>query len=222
MVDSSQGTPASARTTVHRLAERGQYDRETIDAILDKARVCHVGFVVDGQPYVIPTLHVRVGERLILHGAPANQMLRTLKDGADACVTVTLIDGLVLSRSWFHTSVNYQSVVVVGRAVEVSDPDEKRAALRELVEHVVPGRSDDARPPTDAELRATLVLALPLTEASAKVRAGPAKEEPDDVALRHWSGVVPLALQVSAPPWADADTPADVGVPDYVSRLAGG
>jgi nitroimidazol reductase NimA-like FMN-containing flavoprotein (pyridoxamine 5'-phosphate oxidase superfamily) len=204
------------------MAERGRYDRTTIEAILDEARVCHVGFVVAGQPYVIPTLHVRVDELLYLHGAPANQMLRTLKDGVDACVTATLIDGLVLSRSWFHTSVNYRSVVVLGRAHEVTHPDEKHAALRALVEHVIPGRSVDARPPTNAELRATLVLALPLTEASAKVRTGPAKEEPGDLALRHWSGVVPLALQVSGPPDADEHTRADIDVPDYVTRLAGG
>jgi nitroimidazol reductase NimA-like FMN-containing flavoprotein (pyridoxamine 5'-phosphate oxidase superfamily) len=210
------------RTTVRRLAERGRYDQDTINAVLDEARVCHVGFAVDGQPYVIPTLHVRVDDHLYLHGAPANQMLRTLRDGVDACVTVTLIDGLVLSRSWFHTSVNYRSVVVLGRAFEVSDPGEKRVALRALVEHVIPGRSDDARPPTDSELRATLVLALPLAEASAKVRTGPAKEEPADLPLRHWSGVVPLALQVSGPPQTDADTPADVEVPDYVTRLAAG
>ena len=210
-------TPPSERTKVKRLPDRGEYDRGAIDAILDEALVCHVGFSVDGQPYVIPTLHARVGEQLYLHGAPANRMLRTLRDGVDACVTVTLIDGLVLSRSWFHHSVNYRSVVVLGRAVEVTDQDEKLRALAALVEHIVPGRTEDARPPTDAELRATLVLSLPLAEASAKVRTGPAKEEESDLALDHWSGVVPLALDVSGEPAADSYVEPSVPVPDYVA-----
>jgi hypothetical protein len=213
-------TPPSERTKIKRLPDRGEYDRAAIDAILDEALVCHVGFEVDGQPYVIPTLHARVGEQLYLHGAPANRMLRTLGGGVDACVTVTLIDGLVLSRSWFHHSVNYRSVVVLGRAVEVTGKDEKLRALAALVEQIVPGRTADSRPPTDAELRATLVLALPLTEASAKVRTGPAVEDEEDVALGHWSGVVPLALDVSGAPAPDSYVTAGTAVPDYVAALA--
>jgi uncharacterized protein len=212
-------TAPSDRTKVKRLPERGEYDRETIDAILDEALVCHVGFVVDGQAYVIPTLHARDGDRLILHGAPANRMLRTLRDGIDACVTVTLIDGLVLSRSWFHTSVNYRSVVVLARAAEVTETEAKRRALAVLVEHVIPGRSADARPPTDAELRATLVLEMPLTEASAKVRTGPAKEEEEDLDLGHWSGVVPLALAANGEPVPDSYVQPGAEVPDYVRAL---
>jgi uncharacterized protein len=217
---SARETLRTERTAVRRRSDRGEYDRATIDAILDEALVRHVGFAVDGQPFVIPTLHVRVDDRLYLHGSPANRMLRTLEGDADACITVTLIDGLVLSRSWFHTAVNYRSVVVLGRAVEVVDQEEKRAALRALIEHVVPGRSDDARPPTDDELGATLVLAVPLTEASAKIRTGPAIEEPEDLARPHWAGEIPLALRVSGTPVPDTHTPATIDVPGYVAALA--
>jgi uncharacterized protein len=219
MADKYTGTPPSERTVVRRLPERGRYERDTIDKILDEALVCHVGFVADAQPYVIPTLHVRMQDRLYLHGAVANRMLRTLEGGVDVCVTVTLLDGLVLSRSWFHHSVNYRSVVVLGRAVEVTDRDEKVAALRSLVEHVVPGRSGDSRAPSDTELRRTRVLAIPLDEASAKVRAGPPKEEADDLALPYWGGEVPMALRVTGAPVADSHTPAEWKAPGYIAEL---
>lgn len=173
--------------------QRARYDRETIEAILDEALICHLGFEVDGQPYVIPTLHARVGDRLYVHGSAASRLLRHLAGGAPVCVTVTLVDGLVLARSVFNHSVNYRSVVVFGTATVVED-DEKREALRALTEQLAPGRWDEARPPTEKELKATWILSLPLDEASAKVRTGPEEDEPEDLDLPVWAGVVPVHL----------------------------
>src|SRR5262249_23995964 len=164
--------PPSERATVRRLPKRAAYDRATIDAILDEALHCHLGFVVDGQPYVIPTIHARVGDRVYVHGSAASRMLRTLADGVAACLTVTLVDGLVFARSAFHQSMNYRSVVVLGTARAVVEAGEKLAALRAVVEHVVPGRWSEVRPPNERELRATSVLSLSLAEASAKIRTG--------------------------------------------------
>src|SRR6266511_2377218 len=182
------------RTRIHRLPERGNYDRPTIDAILDEALICHVGFVVEGRPVVIPTIHARVGDHLYFHGSPAAGMLRTLRGGVDACVTVTLLDGLVLARSAFHHSMNYRSVVVFGKAREVAERAEKLRALERLVEHIAPGRSAEVRGPSESELRQTLVLALPLHEASAKIRTGPPIDDVDDYKLPVWAGVVPLRM----------------------------
>jgi nitroimidazol reductase NimA-like FMN-containing flavoprotein (pyridoxamine 5'-phosphate oxidase superfamily) len=204
----------SARTTVRRMRERGVYDAATIEAILDEALICHVGVLVDGSPVVLPTVHTRQGRTLYLHGARANALLRAA-DGADVCVTATLVDGLVLARSAFHHSINYRSVVVRGRGRAVTDPDEQRTAMDALVEHVAPGRSGETRAPDPSELRATLTLAVRLDEASAKVRTGPAIDEPEDHALPHWSGVLPLAL-VPGPPQPDPDQPADRPVPPSV------
>jgi len=187
------------RTTVRRLAARGVYDREAIYAILDEALICHVGFVVDGQPVVIPTIHVRVGDTLYFHGSAASRMLRTLRGGVDACVTVTLLDGLVLARSAFHHSMNYRSVVVLGKGREVADREEKLRALDALVEHVTPGRAAVVRPPNEVEIKQTLVIALPLAEASAKVRSGPPVDDEADYALDVWAGVVPVALVKGEP-----------------------
>jgi nitroimidazol reductase NimA-like FMN-containing flavoprotein (pyridoxamine 5'-phosphate oxidase superfamily) len=186
------------RTTVRRLPKRGHYDRETIAAILDEGLVCHVGFVVDGQPYVIPTVYARVGERLCLHGSAVSRMLRTLAGGVPVCVTVTLLDGLVLARSVFNHSMNYRSVVVLGTATALED-DEKRNALEAIAEHVAPGRWKEARGPNETELKATLVLSLPLDEASAKVRTGPPVDEDEDYGLPYWAGVLPLALAAGSP-----------------------
>jgi hypothetical protein len=205
-----------APTRVRRHPERGAYDRETIAAILDEAFVCHLGFVHDGRPFVIPTIHARSGDVLYLHGSPASRMLRTLSDGVDICVTVTLLDGLVLARSVYNHSMNYRSAVVLGRAREVTDRDEKLAALATIVEHMVPGRSGDARPPSDKELAGTLVLALALDEASAKIRNGPPSDFDDDLDLPVWSGVVPMRL-VLDPPEPDANIPSRVGLPDYLT-----
>jgi len=191
--------PVTPRTRVRRRAQRGRYDRASVHAILDEALVCHVGFVIDGQPYVIPTAHARVGETLYLHGSAANQMLRRLADEVAVCVTVTLVDGVVLARSAFHHSMNYRSVVALGPAHAVRDEAEKLAALHALVEHVAPGRWSDARPPSAAELAQTLVLALPLAEVSAKVRAGPPIDDEQDHALPCWAGVIPLRLAPGEP-----------------------
>ena len=191
--------PPSERVRVRRLPQRGVYDRAVVHAILDEALVCHVGFVVDGQPYVIPTIHARVGEVLYVHGSAASRMLRTLREGVPVSVTVTLLDGLVLARSAFHHSMNYRSVIALGAASEVADPAEKRAALDAIVEHVAPGRSAEVRPPSDLEMKATLVLKLPLEEVSAKVRTGPPVDDDDDYALPVWAGVIPLVLQPLAP-----------------------
>ena len=186
---------SSDRTRVRREPQRGVYDRETIDAILDEALFCHLGFVVDGQPYVIPTLHARRGDLLYVHGSSASRMLRHAATGAPMCTTVTLLDGLVLAKSVFNHSINYRSVVVLGEAREV-EGEEKVEALRLFAEHVAPGRWEEARQPTPTELKATAVLSLPLNEVSAKVRTGPPNDAPEDVDLPVWSGVVPIHLAV--------------------------
>lgn len=210
--------PPSERTAVRRLPARGAYDRATIDAILDEAPVCHVGFVDQGQSYVIPTLHARIGDRLVIHGSRQSRMLLCLAGGAPACVTVTILDGLVLARSAFHHSMNYRSVVVLARGRELTDAEEKRRALAALVERVLPGRSADARPPNARELAATAVLAFPLDECSAKIREGPPKDDPEDLALPIWAGVLPLALKAGAPE-PDPHVPPGTPVPEYVSRF---
>lgn len=203
--------PVTDRVKVRRLGNRGNYDRDTIHAILDEALVCHVGFVVDGAPVVIPTIHWREGDMLYVHGSAASRMLRSLKDGVDACVTITLVDGLVLARSAFHHSMNYRSVVVFGKARAV-DGDEKLRALDALVDHVVRGRSREMRPHKEIELKQTLVLALPLDEASAKIRTGGPVDDEEDYALPIWAGVVPLKL-TPGEPIADRDVTVDV--PEY-------
>lgn len=208
---------ATPRTQLRRLPERGRFDRDVVHAILDEALVCHVGFAAFGQPFVIPTTHVRMGDRLYVHGSAASRMLRTLSGGVPVCVTVTLIDGLVLARSAFHHSVNYRSVVLLGTAEAVGDLAEKRAALEALVEHVVVGRTVDVRPPTDNELKATLVLRLPIEEASAKVRSGPPVDDEADYARPGWAGVLPLALTPGIPV-PDPRLPAGVPVPEAVAR----
>jgi nitroimidazol reductase NimA-like FMN-containing flavoprotein (pyridoxamine 5'-phosphate oxidase superfamily) len=194
-----RGGGRTPRTTVRRLPDRARYDRDTIRSILDEGLVCHVGFVDEGQPFVIPSAYARMGDRLVIHGSAASRMVKALARGAPACVTVTLLDGLVLARSGFHHSMNYRSAVVVGTATELTDPAEKRRALDAIVEHVVPGRVTSVRPPSEAELRATRVVALPLDEASAKVRTGPPKDDEDDYALPVWAGELPLRLEPFEP-----------------------
>jgi uncharacterized protein len=206
------------RTTVRRLLKRGSYDRDLVYAILDEAYICHVGFVIDGKPVVIPTIHWREGDRLYLHASGASRMLRTLRDGVEACVTITLLDGLVLARSAFHHSMNYRSAVVFGRATEVTG-EEKRLALTALVEHVCRGRSAEARGPNEVELTQTLVLSLPIEEASAKVRTGGPIDDEEDYALPIWAGVLPLRV-VPQEPVADDRLPAGVPIPDYVTRYS--
>jgi uncharacterized protein len=191
------------RTAVRRLPQRASYEREQVYQILDAGFVCHVGFVVDGQPFVIPTAYGRAGDTLYIHGAAASRMLKTLGAGMDACVTVTHVDGLVLARSAFHHSINYRSVVVFGRATVVEGREEKMTALRAFMEHVTPGRWDEVRAPDERELNATLVLALPLAEASAKVRTGAPVDDEEDLTLDVWAGVLPLRT-VAGEPVSDA------------------
>lgn len=208
----------SPRTRVKRLPERGVYDRESIDAILDAGIVCHLGFAYEGQPFVIPTLHARIGDRLYVHGSAASRALRRLADGILACATVTLIDGIVLARSIFEHSVNYRSVVVLGTATPVTDPAEKGAALEAFTEKLLPGRWADARPPTRKELKATSALWLPLDEASAKIReGGPHDADTPDGALDVWAGVIPLRLAAGAP-IPDPDLRPGIPVPQYAKR----
>ena len=207
---------ATERTRVRRLPERAAYDRETVHAILDDGFVCHVGFVVDGHPYVIPTGYARAGETLYLHGSTGSRL--GLRPGEPVCVTVTLVDGLVLARSAFHHSMNYRSVTVLGRARPVTDPREMEAALRAFVEHVIPGRSDEIRGGDRRELAATAVLAVPLREVSAKVRTGPPKDDEEDYALPAWAGVLPLALTAGEP---EPDPRLQPGSPPVPAHVAG-
>src|SRR5437870_4950589 len=203
------------RTTVRRLPKRGAYERDTINRILDEALICHVGFVIEGQPMVIPTIHTRIGDALYFHGSAASRMLRSLREGVPVCVTVTVLDGLVLARSAFHHSMNYRSVVVLGTAREVVDRKEKLRVLEAIVEHVMRGRSRDARGPNENELKSTMLVRLPLDEASAKIRTGPPLDDEEDYAMPIWAGVLPLVLTPSEPV-ADPRLIAGVEVPDYV------
>jgi nitroimidazol reductase NimA-like FMN-containing flavoprotein (pyridoxamine 5'-phosphate oxidase superfamily) len=211
-MESSEETLESPRTTVKRLPKRGAYDRATIEAILDEGLVCHLGFAVAGQPYVLPTIYARVGAEVFLHGSAASRMLRALGDGIAMCLTVTLLDGLVLARSAFHHSVNYRSVVLLGTARPVLDIEEKTRALRAIVDHVLAGRWQAVRAPSEQELKATTVLALPLCEASAKIRTGAPIDDEEDYALPIWAGHLPLTL-VPGAPVPDARLPAGIPVP---------
>ncbi|HYV05775.1 MAG TPA: pyridoxamine 5'-phosphate oxidase family protein [Blastocatellia bacterium] len=204
----------TARTTLKRLPKRAAYDRETVYAILDEGFVCHVGFAIDGSPYVIPTGYGRDGDVLYIHGSAASRMLRALEQAVPVCVNVTLLDGLVLARSAFHHSMNYRSVVVFGVASVVSDEGEKLRALRTFSEQVIPGRWDDVREPDEGELKATLVLKLPLAEASAKIRTGPPIDDEPDYKLPVWAGELPLHT-VSGKPVADPRLPDGIEPPGY-------
>jgi len=195
----SPSIPVTERTRLKRLPKRGVFDRAAVYDILDEGFVCHVGFVVDGQPFVIPTGYARVGDEIYLHGSAASRMVRSLTTGLDVCVTVTLVDGLVLARSAFHHSMNYRSVMILGQARLVTDCEEKTEALRAFTSHIVPDRWDTLRPVTSQELLGTSVLALPIEEASAKVRSGPPVDDEEDLQWPVWAGVVPLSLQSSSP-----------------------
>jgi uncharacterized protein len=204
------------RTQIGRIPKRGDYSKATIHGILDATFLCHVGFVVDGQPFVIPTGYGRDGDTLFIHGSAASRMLRNLEKGVETCVTVTLLDGIVLARSAFHHSMNYRSVVLFGTATLVSETDAKVEALRVISEQIVPGRWDDVRLPTAQELKATTVLALPIDEASAKVRTGPPADDEEDYGMNVWAGVLPLSMQPGTPvPDPRLKDGADA-VPDYV------
>ncbi|MFD5193254.1 pyridoxamine 5'-phosphate oxidase family protein [Streptomyces sp. NPDC058357] len=219
--DAAAGYEPTERTVPTRSRERAAYDREVVHSILDEAYVCHLGFVRDGAPVVLPTLFGRVGDRLYVHGSTGSRPLREAgrtDPGLPVCLTVTHVDGLVLARSAFHHSINYRSVVVHGVAHAVTDPQERRTALDAIVDHVVPGRSADSRPADEKELAATAVIRLDLREVSAKIRTGGPNDEARDLTLPHWAGVVPLARGYETPLPADDLDPA-IGVPDYITAL---
>lgn len=214
----SENAPASARTTLHRYAHRAAYDRPTIDAILDEGFVCHVGLVAEGFPVVIPLAYGRDGDVVYLHGSAASRLFRGARTPTvEICMTVTFVDGLVVARSTYNTDINYRSVVVIGPATEVRDLEEKRAGLDRMVDHIIPGRSRDARPPTEKELRSTMLLCLPLSECSAKVRTGWPLDEAEDYELPIWAGVIPITT-VIGPAVVDPDLRVDATVPSYVEQ----
>ncbi|HTW86849.1 MAG TPA: pyridoxamine 5'-phosphate oxidase family protein [Candidatus Binataceae bacterium] len=207
----------SPRVTVKRIPARGHYDRPTIDAILDEGLICHVGFSLDSQPFVIPTIYGRDGDRVFFHGSAASRMLRAIRGGIPVCLTVTLLDGLVLARSAFHHSMNYRSVVILGTAVEVVDREAKIAALKTISDRVIPGRWEEVREPNQSEVTATSVLTLPISEASAKLRTGGPIDDEEDYALPVWAGQLPFELEVQ-PPIADTRLPQSIGVPGYIAN----
>jgi nitroimidazol reductase NimA-like FMN-containing flavoprotein (pyridoxamine 5'-phosphate oxidase superfamily) len=215
----SVSEPASERTTLHRYAHRAFYDRPTIDAILDQGIVCHVGLLTDkGFPVVIPLAYGRVGDHVYLHGSAASRFFRGARqDAVEICMTVTMVDGLVVARSTYNTDINYRSVMVIGEAIEVKDLEEKRVGLEALVEHIIPGRSRDAREPTEKELRSTMLLRLPLNESSAKVRTGWPADEDEDYDLSIWAGVIPFTQQID-PPLVDPALRFALDAPDYVAH----
>jgi len=208
----------TARNRVRRHPERGAYDSATIDPIVDGALLCHVGFVIEGQPFVIPTLHARDGDTILLHGAAGSRLLKHAATGAPLCITVTHLDGLVLARSVFNHSINYRSAVLFGVGRVVDDPAEKEDALLRFTERLLPGRWDDAREPTEKEIRATGVVAVAIESASAKVRSGPPKDDDDDLALPVWAGVIPVSAQFDTPIRDDNGT-ATPPLPEYLTRL---
>jgi len=205
----------TATTQVNRAPKRGHYDFETVAQILDEGLVCHIGFVAEGKPFVIPTAYGRIGDKVYIHGAPASRMLKSLLTGIDICLTVTLLDGLVLARSAYHHSMNYRSVVLFGQARAVTETQEKMTALKAFTEHVMPGRWDDVRSPNTAELAATLVLSLPIAEASAKIRTGPPIDNAADYDLPVWAGVLPL-MSIPGQPIADPKLPEEIAIPKNV------
>lgn len=209
----------TARTTVKRLPKRADYSHEKIYEILDEGFVCHVGFVTNSQPFVIPTAYARVEDRLYVHGSAASRMLKTLSEGIDVCITVTLVDGLVLARSAFHNSLNYRSVVVFGKATVIEEYDQKMAALRAFTEHILPNRWDMVRPPNEREMKMTTVLAVPLTEASAKIRTGPPIDDEEDYELNVWAGVLPIRLQTDDA-IRDDRLKAGIALPDEIRNYS--
>jgi nitroimidazol reductase NimA-like FMN-containing flavoprotein (pyridoxamine 5'-phosphate oxidase superfamily) len=215
----SQASTPTPRTRVVREAERGVYDRESAYRILDEGFICHVGFVVDGQPYVIPTSYGRSGDHLYIHGSAESRILRNINSDIPVCITVTLLDGLVLARSIFNHSMNYRSVVILGKATVVADPIEKIEVLRRLSEHILPGRWNESRPPNERELKATFALRVPITEFSAKVRKGPPIDDEEDYSFQTWAGVIPLET-VAQRPIPDERCSPEIPVPAYAKAYS--
>jgi nitroimidazol reductase NimA-like FMN-containing flavoprotein (pyridoxamine 5'-phosphate oxidase superfamily) len=204
-------------TRIRRMPERGHYDSETIYRIVDEALICHIGFIDEGRPFVIPTIHARTGDTLLLHGAKASRLLKHVQAGNELCATVTLLDGLVMARSVFHHSMNYRSAVMFGKGRLIENEVDQWDALRVLTEHIMPGRWDDARQPNEIELSATTIVALDIEQASAKIRTGPPGDDDEDYALDVWAGVLPIASHIGQPV-DDPKRTHDVDVPDYIAR----
>ena len=202
---------------VKRVPDRGHYDKETIYPIIDEAYICHVGFVVEERPFVIPTIHARQGDTLLLHGATTSRMLKTIQQGNPICITITLLDGLVMARSVFHHSMNYRSAVLFGQGHIIDDPEAKMEALYTFTEKLIPGRWDDARQPNATETKATSIIAGPIDSASAKIRIGPPGDDDEDYALPVWAGVVPITQQFGTP-WDDPRLTPGIPMPDYLTR----
>lgn len=211
----------TARTKIKRIPKRGNFERETINKILDEAFICHVGFTIDDKLFVIPTSYARSGDSILIHGSSASRMMRAMADKIEVCVTVTLIDGLVLARSAFHHSMNYRSIVIFGKAKIIQDEQEKFEALRLFTEHIIPNRWTEIRPPSELELKATTVLSLPITEASAKIRTGNPVDDEEDYDLNVWAGVLPLNLSVGKPA-DDGKIKDGVEVPSYIENYSRG
>jgi uncharacterized protein len=207
------------KNRVRRIPERGHYDRETIYRILDEALICHVGFVENGQPYVIPINFARLGNTIVLHGAKASRLLKHIEAGNPVCVETTIVDGLVLARSVFHHSVNYRSVVLLGRGRPLEDKQEKLAALKAITDHLIPGRWSEARLPNAKEMNSTRVVSIEIDEASAKLRTGPAIDEEEDYVLPVWAGILPLQ-ELTLAPIRDERLTGDIPLPDYVAQYS--
>jgi hypothetical protein len=210
--------PKTPRNRLHRLAKNGAYDQETVYAILDAAPICHVGFVQEGEPYVIPVIHARLGDRLVLHGAKASRLLKHAASGQPLCVTATILDGVVLARSVFNHSMNYRSVVIFGKGTLVTDPAEKLHALRAVSEHLLPGRWEDARPPSPKEFNATSVVSITIESASAKVHSGPPEDDPEDYSLPYWAGELPM-VHAYLPPVPDPRLDPNTPLPEYIAEF---
>jgi uncharacterized protein len=215
----SQTFSKTTRNKLKRLPERGYYDSSVIYPIVDEALICHVGFVQDNQPYIIPTLHARQGDRILLHGAKGSRLLRHAASGGEVCIAITLMDGIVLARSVFHHSINYRSVVIFGKGNLIEGEEARLEAMEQFTERLIPGRWQDARPPNPVELKQTTIVAVTIESASAKIRTGPPKDEEDDLELPVWAGVLPLS-QVSGIPIADPDLKAGTEIPDYIHNYA--
>lgn len=207
--------PRTEKSTVKRLPKRGFYDEETIYKILDEGIICHISFVLNNQPYIIPTAYVRIGDNIYIHGAKANKMMNALNERTNACIAVTLLDGYVLARSAFHHSMNYRSVVLFGKGKIVAEREEKLMALREFSEHLIPGRWDDVRKPNDKELSATIVLKFSIEEASAKIRTGKPIDDKEDYELNIWAGIVPFKFKTGEPV-RDEQLKESISLPDYL------
>jgi uncharacterized protein len=215
----SQVFSKTTRNKVKRLPDRGYYDSSVIYPIIDEALICHVGFVQDNQPYIIPTLHARQGDRVLLHGAKGSRLLRHVGSGGDVCIAITLMDGIVLARSVFHHSINYRSVVIFGKGELIEGEEARLEAMESFTERLIPGRWQDARPPNPVELKQTTIVAVTIESASAKIRTGPPKDDEEDIGLPVWAGVLPLS-QISGAPIADPSLKAGIEIPDYIHNFA--